>query len=396
MSPTPQRLATAALKEPTADSAGASALRPKAWAVAAIFAGMAALVFGSVGAINHRAQPLTYSAAAQDALATSLAAGGHAALADANIDWRSLRVQHIARLSPAPEVVLFGGSRWQEADASAAPGRRFYNAFVTNDFFEDIVALTTLLHSTGKLPQTLILSVRFFSVDYLERHDPLWWRLLSSDYRTMSAQLGIPAHSWSNSVAVGQMSRLLSAETAWTQLRKAPWNAPAWQPVATPQHDTLNVVGSDGALRFSAQHLRTLTPEVVEQDVLDTAAQHRQRRIRIDRPLVAQLGTLIGFLKQQGVQVVLVQTPFHPSYYRAIQGSPYHDDLLQIEADTRRIAAQAGARVIGGLDALAQGCRSTDFRDFNHASAACLRQVLVPVSQASQAVGAAPTPASGS
>lgn len=352
--------------------------RPRAWTTAALFAAVAAVVFGTVGGINYRAQPLIYDSAERGAMAAALAAGHSVAIPDPNIDWRSLRVQHVEQMREAPEVVLFGGSRWQEADGDSLPGRRFYNAFVTNDFFEDIVALTSLLDRHQKLPKTLILSVRFFGFDYLERHDPLWWRLASSDYRAASERLGIPAHSWSDSVAVGQASRLFSAETAWSQFQKAPWKAPAWQTTSAAADETLHVVGTDGALRFSAAHLRRLTPELVEQDALASAAEHRQRRIQIDRSLLGQLGTLVGFLRRQGVDVVLVQTPFHPAYYQALQGSAYFDDLKQIEADTRRIAAESGARVIGGLDSLALGCQATDYRDFNHASAACLRRVLAP------------------
>lgn len=368
--------------DPPTPSAAPGTRRPRAWTTATLFVAVAALVFGTVGGINYRAQPLIYDGAQRAAMAGALAGGKNVAIPDPNIDWRSLRVQHVEQMSEAPDVVLFGGSRWQEADGQAMPGQRFYNAFVTNDFFEDIVALTTLLDRTHKLPKTLILSVRFFSFDYLERHDPLWWRLASSDYRATSERLGLPAHSWSDSVAVGQASRLFSAETAWTQFQKAPWQAPAWQTTAATADEQLHIVGTDGALRFSAAHLRQLTPEAVEQDALATAAEHRQRRIQINRSLLGQLGSLVGFLRQQGVNVVLVQTPFHPAYYRAIQGSAYYDDLKQIEADTRRIAAESGARVIGGLDSLALGCQATDYRDFNHASASCLRQVLAPAGTA--------------
>jgi len=305
---------------------------------AAIFAAVAALVFGGIASLNWRLDPLTYDGREQAALADTLVSGHNAAIADPNIDWRALRSRHIAAMAQTPDVVLFGGSRWQEATAAAVgPDKRFYNAFVTNDFFEDIVALTQLLDSTHHLPKTLILSVRFFSFSYLDRHDPFWWTWLSPDYRAASERLGVPAHSWSESVTFAKYSRLLSAETALAKARAT--SGPVWQPTDRLSEDGRHVVGADGALRFSQQHLRSLTPESVERDALETAAEHRARRIQIDRSLVGQLGTLVGFLKRQGVQVVLVQTPFHPAYYRAIRGTPYHADLLRIEADTRRIAA---------------------------------------------------------
>ncbi|WP_374562568.1 hypothetical protein [Ideonella sp.] len=360
--------------DPTA--ATQPARRRSAWRLGALFVGVAALVFGSIGTVNYRYNPLTYDGDQQQAVAATLAGGGNVAIADPNIDWRTLRSKHLSQMKETPDVILFGGSRWQEASAAVAPNKRFYNAFVTNDFFEDIVALTGQLYTTGHLPKTLILSVRFFSFDYLDRHDQLWWTLTSPEYKQMSERLGIPAHSWTDSVPVSQYSHLLSADSALKSLQRGSVEEAGWRPTTAVSDPQMNIIGSDGALRFSEAHLKTLTPEGVEKDALETAAQHRTARIHIKRELVGQLGTLIGFLKKQGVQVVLVQTPFHPAYFKAIQGTPYYDDIRQVEADTRSVAAASGALVGGGFDSLALGCTAADYRDFNHASDHCLTQVL--------------------
>lgn len=344
--------------------------------LAAVFVGVAAVVFGSIATLNYRLNPLTYDSAQQAAVAGVLVDGKNVAIADPNIDWRALRVQYFTQAKETPDVVLFGGSRWQEATGAAMPGKRFYNAFVTNDFFEDQVALVGLLYSTHHLPKTLILSVRFFSFDYLDRHDPVGWKYFSSDYREMSSKLGIPAHSWSESSAFGKYSHLLSADAAFAKMQREGSREAPWRITEELSNPDMNIIGRDGALRFSQAHLRPLTPQAVEADALQTAAEHRAARIRIDRSLLGQLGTLVRFLKSQGVQVVLVQTPVHPAYLKAIQGSPYYEDVKQIEQDTRRVAESSGALVGGGLDSVALGCTAADYRDFNHASDRCLTQVL--------------------
>lgn len=358
------------------DAEATGAPRRSPWRLGALFVGVAALVFGSIGTINYRYNPLTYSGEEQQLAAAALTAGSNVAIPDPNIDYRTLRARHFAQMQQTPDVILFGGSRWQEATSAVAPNKNFYNAFVTNDFFEDIVALTGHLYSTGHLPKTLILSVRFFSFDYLDRHDPLWWTLANPAYKQMSEQLGIPAHSWTDSVAVKKYSHLLSADAALGSLRHGSVEAAGWRPTSASSDPAMNIIGRDGALRFSEAHLKTVTPELAEKEALETAAQHRTNRIHIKRELLGQLGTLIGFLKKQGVQVVLVQTPFHPAYFKAIQGSPYYDDIRQVEADTRQVAADSGALVGGGFDSVALGCTADDYRDFNHASDRCLTQVL--------------------
>lgn len=364
--------------EDTAAAGHNPAAKPmrSAWRPALIFVAVAAVFFGAVACMNYRLNPLSFSAAEQSAVAATLARGRNVALADPNIDWRDLRSEHVKAMKETPDVVLFGGSRWQEATSAVAPGKRFYNAFVNNDHFEDVVALTGLLYATGRLPRTFILSVRFFSFDYLDRHDSAWWKHFSPEYRAMSERLGIPAHSWSDTVTPMKYSTLLSIEALVDRLARRRAHAGAWQATDQLSDAELNVVGADGALRFSAQHLMALTPERVEKDALESAALNRNRRLRIDRSLLGQLGTLVKFLNKQGVQVVLVQTPVHPAYFKAIQGTPYYDDVLQIENDTRRIAAEAGALVGGGFDSAAFGCTAADYRDFNHASDRCLSRVL--------------------
>ena len=113
------------------------------------------------------------------------------------------------------------------------------------------------------------------------------------------------------------------------------------------------------------------------------AAAHRNTRVKIDHALLAQLGPLVEFLKAQGVQVVFVQTPFHPAYFGAIKGSPYFDDVMEVERETRRVAAEHGVLVAGGFDASEQGCDASQYRDFNHASVNCLSGLLrqIPTSR---------------
>jgi hypothetical protein len=364
----------AAARAPGPASSASAPARP--WRAAAVFAAVTAIVFGAVAALNARLDPLTYDGAQQAAMAAAMDDGHDVAIADPNIDWRALRSRAFARMTRTPDVILFGGSRWQEATADVAPGKRFYNAFVTNDFFDDIVALTGGLYRTHHLPRTLILSVRFFSFGYLDRHDPVWWTTFSPEYRDLSQRLGVPAHSWDDSVAVGKYSHLLSAGAAWDRLARGGLGDPAWEITGQQHLAHRHVVGADGALRFSQDHLDALTPQAVEQDALQSAADDRARRIHIDRPLLGQLASLLRFLKSQGVQVVLVQTPFHPAYFRAIQGSPYLSDVQAIERDTRQVAEENGALTAGGLDSAALGCAATDYRDFNHASDRCLAKVL--------------------
>src|SRR5690349_14097650 len=111
------------------DAEATGTRRRSAWRLGALFVGVAALVFGSIGTINYRYNPLTYNGEEQQMVAAALTAGSNVAIPDPNIDYRTLRARHFAQMKQTPDVILFGGSRWQEATAAVAPNKTFYNAF---------------------------------------------------------------------------------------------------------------------------------------------------------------------------------------------------------------------------------------------------------------------------
>lgn len=87
-------------------------------------------------------------------------AGYNYAVFDSNIDLHGLRREHIKRLQEPRQVVLFSGSRFQEAVPALFPGQSFYNANIHSDYIEGAMAITELLLRHQRLPDTFILSVQ--------------------------------------------------------------------------------------------------------------------------------------------------------------------------------------------------------------------------------------------
>ena len=171
---------------------------------------LAALLIGALAAANYRLDPLRYSPVALARVAETLAGGSNYAVFDLNLDMRELRRQHIARLDATPEVVVLGASHWQEAHAELVQGRRFYNAHVHRDYYEDLLAVVEVLLRHDRLPPTLIMSIRDLTFQPVDRRSDTLWLTALPDYDAMAARLGIQRHSWLATRPARRWSGLLS------------------------------------------------------------------------------------------------------------------------------------------------------------------------------------------
>src|SRR5256885_5562948 len=144
----------------TADSGGAAVGFSARRFVAALVTVVGAGVLLIAGA-NYFLDPLHFSASGQRHVAAVLLSGKNYAVFDANMDFRGLRREAIAQMTRTPDVIVFGGSRFELATPDLFPGKSFYNGFVHNDVFEDLVAFSGLLYEHKRLPKNLVLTVRY-------------------------------------------------------------------------------------------------------------------------------------------------------------------------------------------------------------------------------------------
>jgi hypothetical protein len=339
-------------------------------------AALAALLMSGIAAANYGLAPLSYSAAAQARVAEILAGGGNYAVFDLNLDMRELRRQHIARLDAAPDVVVLGASHWQEAHGELLPGRRFYNAHVHRDYYEDLLAVVEMLLRHDRLPKTLIMSIRDMTFLPVERRTDRLWLTALPDYRAMAARLGIASHPWFETWPARRWFNLLSLPAMWDNALR--WlTADRWPgPVRARALPTMDVLQADGSIGWSHAHRARFTPEHARTEVRIAVAARHDRAPAIDPAAVTAVDRLLGLLKERGVRVVLIHPPFQPEFYDQIKNSTYGAGLQQVAAITTRLAKAHGATAVGSFDPDVAGCTPSMFIDAEHSGPACLQRVL--------------------
>jgi len=379
-----------------ADSSGATVAFPAKRFLAALVVVVGAGIFLIAGA-NYFLDPLHFSASGQRQAAAVLLSGKNYAVFDANMDFRGLRREAIAQMTGTPQVIVFGGSRFELATPDLFPGKTFYNGFVHNDVFEDLVAFSGLLYEHKRLPKNLVLTVRyktFLPIDPVLRETDEF-KLFWSEYRSMADRLGIEKESWLDVVPLGYWSHLLSVDNI---VRHVSYRLDGKRqgPVDAATMDNMDVIHADGSMAFSKEHsesFRTIllsrgvtnmfsNADTIDQDSEQRAAKMSKRAAwPVDAKRLEGLGVLLAFLKKEGTHVTIAITPFHPAYWKGSMGSPYGNSLISMEERVRAIAASQGATVVGSLDPDRVGCQASNMRDFIHPDEICLKKVFkdIPV-----------------
>src|SRR5207248_9832601 len=76
-----------------------------------------------IAGANYFLDPLHFSASGQRQVAAVLLSGKNYAVFDANMDFRGLRREAIGQMTRTPNVIVFGGSRFELATPDLFPGR---------------------------------------------------------------------------------------------------------------------------------------------------------------------------------------------------------------------------------------------------------------------------------
>lgn len=367
------------------------------WKVVAWAAAAALGLLLLLGLANYLLNPLTFQKSALRDVARTLASGSNFALDDPNIDFRGLRREHIRLMDKAPEVVLFSGSRFEVATAATFPGRTFYNAFAHNDYAQDLFAIAGLLEEAGRLPRTLVLSVRHLSFRPVRDRDTDEWRMFEGEYARMAQALGVPTLPLAERFPVNHYLSMFSVEYLRHGLSLMAHTGPTpYGPTQRVSSDDRDILHADGSLAFSKQHIGSFSTESGRAESLAQARKLGKRRAAQPGEADLQaLEKLLRHLQSRGVQTVIAITPHHPTFWEAVASQDYGRSLSRLEAATQALAQRTGTVFVGSFNPQTAGCKESSFRDYIHLDEACLKTIFDRIPRPGEAAvpGAAPKPA---
>jgi hypothetical protein len=348
--------------------------RPSLYALACVL--IVALGVAAVWKANVAFAPEMY---AQDGMATAAkanAAGKNYAVFDLNINIRRWKEELVARMTETPDVVVLGASHWQEAHSGLVRSEKMFNGHVHRDYWEDLLGVAEVYVRNNRLPKRMIIAIRDKQFTPVEMRKDFLWEPGIPNYRAMADRLQIEKEDAWKTYPYQRMKERFSLSMLFNNVTR--WYNAKERPHETPElhFAHLDTLLPDGSILWSSDHMAIFTPERTKRESLAFAESARKNPPVADPKGLAAFDALLGYLKKQGVQVVLVHPPFNPIFYDAVKNSAYLDGLDKIRTLTRGFAAKHDLNIIGEFDPAKVGCTSDQYIDAEHASPACLQKIF--------------------
>jgi hypothetical protein len=339
----------------------------------------ALLTFIGVGAVwkgNQLYAPEMYGTDGMVPAAEAASKGMNYAVFDLNLNIRHLREETVKRMTRTPDVVILGASHWQEAHAGLIKKLTAYNSHIHRDYWEDPLGVVEIFAKYNRLPKRMIIAIRDNQFVPVSMRKDFLWEPGIPYYHDFADRIGLEKESFWKTLPYDRMRALFSLSMLFDNFSR--WYNASEHPHETfeEKFDALDVLMSDGSIRWSRGHDKIFTRERATREALALAAAKLANPPVVDPKGVEAFDAMLTYLKKQGVEVYLVHPPFNPTFWQAVQKGPYLEALAKIDAATNKLAKDHGLKVFGGFDPATVGCVSTDYIDAEHANPHCLQKVF--------------------
>lgn len=298
-----------------------------------------------------------------------------------NVDYRRVLKHYVGLIQKGPEVLVLGSSRAMGIDSSFFPGQSMYNASVPAAMLPDWVANYELFREHGFVPKKVLLGLdaHVFNV-----YVPSTMHL-REEFARAAKRIGAPFED--NTPLVARIidpryAQIISPAYFQTGL---PFLVPVLvkgRPEPQPTHETVaenKLVRADGSLVYEELRREILDQAAIDKKAGRYAEKHPEGLVNyraLDPRLCTLFERFVGSLRQDGVEVVFLITPFHPLTYSILMRNDAYTIIGDVEAYFRKVADANNITLYGSFDPDRCGFINTDFYDAVHSKPESIRRLL--------------------
>jgi hypothetical protein len=297
---------------------------------------------------------------------------------------------HLARQIPAaPGVAIQGSSHSLGVSAGLVGNDTAMNFSISGSSLADYLVTAGILDARGIRPARWVVFVDGWLFDL--GADYRAWPLQADELMRMESVLAARATPplerifSNNEASPGRTGPALSLEAALRTFDGAIEERLLSAQPANPQTGG-QILAADGSLPATADGQRSTPAEVealARRQFLERPDRHRYGTYpRIDENLWGYFEQWVRRCREEGSEVWLVLSPYHPAIYPRIAQSA-GNQLQAVEARVREFGQRSGVPVLGSYDPARAGLAAELFYDGDHLLEEGLRQLLAPVRESS-------------
>jgi hypothetical protein len=301
----------------------------------------------------------------------TILSSGHNVDNISNYNERLLQEQMISRLTKTPDIVILGSSRIMEIGSDFFPGKRVLNCGVSHANIHDLISLTGMLDSLGRLPGEIYMNVD----PGLISNETTEWQSIGSYYRYFLRKTD-------NYNRVYERINESIEKTKWFSLVSFAYFKESLDFLISGRSKIYVDVGSDRPYygRFSDGTIG-YSPGYTNPDTLKVASDARNTgrkgEFLIPDPEKEKLlSILVSYLKEENVKVYFIMLPYHPDYYSATNTG--HQNIFEkYDQFYRKLAYSEGIPVIGNFNPFVLPVRRDEFYDMYHSSKGAIKKIFL-------------------
>ena len=293
-----------------------------------------------------------------------------------NANGRLLKKEWIKRMEQNPDVLILGSSRTMGVSKSLFPGKKFFNASVSNCTFQDMYAFVDLIEEKqGRFPNEIIiccdqwllgnsfseerwLSNRENFISLLKKTGKVSSRKFSSKWELQKEWI---KELFSVKYLVRSFKQIKKKEQFEIQNTIIPGKA---------------MLLPDGSRLLPAQVFEA-GPEEVDKKAKDYFYTSRDEMFsRLDSLQCQLLENLILYLQKKNCKLTLFIPPYHPLTWQLLHQSEKHAGIFKVDGYLLKLADKYQINLIGATNPSLLNFTSDDFYDAVHLKTEALSQLI--------------------
>ena len=303
-------------------------------------------------------------------------------LEESDFNDRNLLLACLKQQEDAKELIVAGSSRVMNFDHTMFGTDSFYNTGLSESTIYDLLAVAAILEQEGQLPEQMIIGVDAFLFNASHNNDR--WMELEDYVGYMEKKLADTGNTQTGQdVSDRETKRQQEPQvntgrqnSKWLSLdyfrynvtllpehkRFAVYYTQDWETEQYLKHYDGSIAYQRGLREVEAGDVEELTRQSIEEHVVYRMTDFKE----IDEQSMALLSSLIDYLKERGVEVILYLPPYSPMMYNYIESDEQYHITFQVEERIKEMASDKRVALYGSYDPAGSRLEMTDLYDIYH------------------------------